>query len=259
MGLCKCRKVTNLFCFECRKNVCETCMVTDHPTCVVRSYLEWLKDSDVRKVCVFCDESVGPNADNALRLTCYEFAHERCFAKYIESMPRRTAPAGYVCRSCKTPLFAVEQASPVALELRKTLTTKGLIPPTVAWTIEGVAKEALAEGATANTHGGQSAKVADGLGGWDTLEHDLDDAKMSLTSNSFNPEVPSSSTIPPMGISRPTRATVDMKDSVQAKLDMESMRSFLNIVNGVTPQDRRRRRRIGAVVLILVWVCYLLT
>ena len=30
MGLCKCREVTNLFCFEHRKNVCEKCLVSDH-------------------------------------------------------------------------------------------------------------------------------------------------------------------------------------------------------------------------------------
>ena len=32
MGLCKCplRKVTNLFCFEHRVNVCEHCMVNKH-------------------------------------------------------------------------------------------------------------------------------------------------------------------------------------------------------------------------------------
>ena len=33
MGLCKCpkRKVTNQFCFEHRVNVCEHCMVSNHP------------------------------------------------------------------------------------------------------------------------------------------------------------------------------------------------------------------------------------
>lgn len=30
MGLCKCRTVTTLFCFEHRRNVCERCVVTDH-------------------------------------------------------------------------------------------------------------------------------------------------------------------------------------------------------------------------------------
>lgn len=30
MGLCKCRNVTSLFCFQHRKNVCESCILTDH-------------------------------------------------------------------------------------------------------------------------------------------------------------------------------------------------------------------------------------
>ena len=30
MGLCKCRTVTNLFCFEHKKNVCEQCILPDH-------------------------------------------------------------------------------------------------------------------------------------------------------------------------------------------------------------------------------------
>lgn len=33
MGLCKCpkRRVTTLFCFEHRVNVCESCLVSAHP------------------------------------------------------------------------------------------------------------------------------------------------------------------------------------------------------------------------------------
>jgi len=31
MGLCKCRVVTNLFCFEHKTNVCEKCIVSTHP------------------------------------------------------------------------------------------------------------------------------------------------------------------------------------------------------------------------------------
>ena len=57
MGLCKCpkRKVTNQFCFEHRVNVCEHCMVANHATCIVKSYLQWLQDSDYNPNCLFCD------------------------------------------------------------------------------------------------------------------------------------------------------------------------------------------------------------
>ena len=45
MGLCKCpkRKVTNLFCFEHRVNVCEHCLVSNHPN--VSTYLSLLNSS----------------------------------------------------------------------------------------------------------------------------------------------------------------------------------------------------------------------
>lgn len=37
MGLCKCpkKKVTNLFCYEHRVNVCDYCMTENHPKVIV--------------------------------------------------------------------------------------------------------------------------------------------------------------------------------------------------------------------------------
>ncbi|KAB7499395.1 Zinc finger protein-like 1-like protein [Armadillidium nasatum] len=71
MGLCKCakKKVTNQFCFEHRVNVCEHCMVNDHPKCIVQSYLQWLNDSDYNPVCQLCQEDL--ELDECLRLVCY--------------------------------------------------------------------------------------------------------------------------------------------------------------------------------------------
>lgn len=91
MGLCKCpkRRVTNLFCFVHRVNVCEDCMVNSHatvsnlcsklhlicalyvywPQCVVQSYLKWLEDSDYDAVCVLCSNSL--HQGTVVRLICY--------------------------------------------------------------------------------------------------------------------------------------------------------------------------------------------
>ena len=40
MGLCKCpkKKVTNQFCYEHRVNVCEHCMVSNHPKVIYLRY-----------------------------------------------------------------------------------------------------------------------------------------------------------------------------------------------------------------------------
>nr|KAF6326062.1 zinc finger protein like 1 [Myotis myotis] len=71
MGLCKCpkRKVTNLFCFEHRVNVCEHCLVANHAKCIVQSYLQWLQDSDYSPNCRLCNTPLASR--ETTRLVCY--------------------------------------------------------------------------------------------------------------------------------------------------------------------------------------------
>ncbi len=82
MGLCKCerKKVTNLFCFEHRVNVCEFCLMSDHPKvrysfrflifqCIVKSYLHWLKDSDYASICGICAQELN-SGEECVRLMC---------------------------------------------------------------------------------------------------------------------------------------------------------------------------------------------
>uniref|UniRef100_A0A2K5PRJ0 Zinc finger protein-like 1 n=1 Tax=Cebus imitator TaxID=2715852 RepID=A0A2K5PRJ0_CEBIM len=71
MGLCKCpkRKVTNLFCFEHRVNVCEHCLVANHAKCIVQSYLQWLQDSDYNPNCRLCNIPLASR--ETTRLVCY--------------------------------------------------------------------------------------------------------------------------------------------------------------------------------------------
>ena len=106
MGLCKCRVVTNLFCFEHKTNVCEKCIIASHrrvrglavcarlPShahartrpaliarltlfsacsrdsrqCVVKSYLQWLQDSDYDATCTLCRKSL--QTGEVIRLSC---------------------------------------------------------------------------------------------------------------------------------------------------------------------------------------------
>ena len=75
MGLCKCRQVTNLFCFEHRKNVCLNCL-EDHPKCCVKSYLSWLQDSDYSLDCTVC--SLPLSQKECLRLECLDVFHLDC-------------------------------------------------------------------------------------------------------------------------------------------------------------------------------------
>uniref|UniRef100_A0A672ZJU8 Zinc finger protein-like 1 n=1 Tax=Sphaeramia orbicularis TaxID=375764 RepID=A0A672ZJU8_9TELE len=125
MGLCKCpkRKVTNLFCFEHRVNVCEHCLSpTTTRFCIVQSYLQWLQDSDYNPNCALCDHPL--NAQDTVRLVCYDVFHWSCLNDLSSRLPVHTAPAGYQCPSCQGPLFPPPNlASPIADVLREQLSS----------------------------------------------------------------------------------------------------------------------------------------
>lgn len=122
MGLCKCPKrlVTNQFCFEHRVNVCEHCMVTSHPNCIVQSYLQWLKDSDYVAACGLCGNALENS--ECVRLICYHVFHWACLNQRQGALPENTAPGGHTCPSCSHPIFPpVNLISPVADVLRSRL------------------------------------------------------------------------------------------------------------------------------------------
>ncbi|XP_041750056.1 zinc finger protein-like 1 [Coregonus clupeaformis] len=122
MGLCKCpkRKVTNLFCFEHRVNVCEHCLVSNHNKCIVQSYLQWLQDSDYNPNCRLCNNPLI--SQDTVRLVCYDVFHWSCLHDLAARLPLHTAPAGYQCPSCQGPVFPPSNlASPIADMLREQL------------------------------------------------------------------------------------------------------------------------------------------
>nr|CAG4644187.1 EOG090X0ASS [Lepidurus arcticus] len=132
MGLCKCpkKKVTNQFCFEHRVNVCEYCMVSNHPKCVVQSYLQWLKDSDYSPVCELCSGEL--NNEECIRLTCYHVYHINCLDSWARQLPPNTAPAGFSCPTCGTGIFPpANMVSPVVDALRNILSRR-------SWAREGL-------------------------------------------------------------------------------------------------------------------------
>ncbi|XP_033927737.1 zinc finger protein-like 1 [Melopsittacus undulatus] len=122
MGLCKCpkRRVTNLFCFEHRVNVCESCLVSAHPKCIVQSYLQWLQDSDYSPDCALCGTAL--QGRDTVRLVCYDVFHWSCLSARARALPARTAPAGHLCPTCGGPLIPPPNLEgPLAAALRKRL------------------------------------------------------------------------------------------------------------------------------------------
>ncbi|XP_067877569.1 zinc finger protein-like 1 isoform X1 [Heterodontus francisci] len=124
MGLCKCpkRRVTTLFCYEHRVNVCEHCLISRHYKCVVMSYLQWLQDSDYNSNCCLCNTPLTD--EDTIRLVCYDIFHWSCLNKMAAQLPKNTAPAGYQCPICKGPVFPpANTVSPVASVLKEKLST----------------------------------------------------------------------------------------------------------------------------------------
>ncbi|KAI8921199.1 hypothetical protein DFJ77DRAFT_448956 [Powellomyces hirtus] len=117
MGLCSgCRRVTNLFCFNHRKNVCDQCMLTEHPQCVVKAYLKWLENSDFSYDCAVC--GTGLDKHPALRLCCLDVFHLECIRTYAEHQTR--------CPTCGTNLHpSPDNTTPTAKDVREKLKDAG--------------------------------------------------------------------------------------------------------------------------------------
>eukprot|EP00045_Choanoeca_perplexa_P005078 m.43315 g.43315 ORF g.43315 m.43315 type:complete len:279 (-) comp12916_c0_seq1:1400-2236(-) len=123
MGLCKCRVVTSLFCFQHTTNVCEKCMIESHPNCVVKTYLQWLNDTDFDPNCQLCKSSLDDGRET-IRLPCFDVFHWECLDKYAKAFPAHTAPAGFNCPVCRTQMIPpAHNVSPVAQQARKKLAT----------------------------------------------------------------------------------------------------------------------------------------
>jgi len=119
MGICKCRKRTDLFCFVHKKAVCEACICSDHQVCVVKSYFDWLSEPEYEQpVCGVCKGEV--DANNMVRFLCLDMFHPECIDVYASSLPANTAMAGYTCPTCDKPILpAPGNTSVLALEIRK--------------------------------------------------------------------------------------------------------------------------------------------
>ncbi|WZZ03125.1 hypothetical protein YC2023_089046 [Brassica napus] len=107
MVVCKCRKATKLYCFVHKVPVCGECICfPEHQTCVVRTYSEWVIDGEYdQPKCCQCQAAFDDGAGlQVTRLGCLHAIHTSCLVSLIKSFPPHTAPAGYVCPSCSTPL-----------------------------------------------------------------------------------------------------------------------------------------------------------
>ncbi|PUZ39527.1 hypothetical protein GQ55_9G321900 [Panicum hallii var. hallii] len=108
MVVCKCRKATRVYCFVHRVPVCGECICfPEHQLCVVKNYAEWVvnPDYDWPQHCSSCNSVLEAANEETTRLGCLHLMHTKCLISHIQSFPTQTAPAGYVCPSCSTPIW----------------------------------------------------------------------------------------------------------------------------------------------------------
>ncbi|KAK1276629.1 hypothetical protein QJS04_geneDACA001606 [Acorus gramineus] len=109
MVVCKCRKATKLYCFVHEVAVCGECIChPEHQICVVRSYAEWVIDGSYvwPSTCCLCQAALEDQSHSPMtRLGCLHLIHTNCLVSHIQSYPPQTAPTGYACPSCSSPIW----------------------------------------------------------------------------------------------------------------------------------------------------------
>ncbi|WOK92347.1 zinc finger protein-like [Canna indica] len=108
MVVCKCRKATRLYCFVHKVPVCGECICfPEHQICVVKKYSDWVVDGeyDWPPTCCLCNVALETGMDQTVRLGCLHLMHTQCLVSHIKSFSPQTAPAGYVCPACPSPIW----------------------------------------------------------------------------------------------------------------------------------------------------------
>ncbi|KAJ6809241.1 zinc finger protein-like 1-like protein [Iris pallida] len=107
MVVCKCRKATRIYCFVHKVPVCGECICfPEHQICVVKNYSDWVVNGEYNwpPTCSLCHVALEAGSDTT-RLGCLHVIHTNCLVSHIQSFPPQTAPAGYVCPACSSPMW----------------------------------------------------------------------------------------------------------------------------------------------------------
>ncbi|XP_042440685.1 uncharacterized protein LOC122026108 [Zingiber officinale] len=133
MVVCKCRKATRLYCFVHKVPVCGECICfSEHQICVVKKYSDWVVDGeyDWPPTCSFCNIALEEGRDQTTRLGCLHLMHTNCLVSHVKGYPPQTAPAGYVCPTCSTPVWPPisikDTGSHLHLKLKEAIIQSGL-------------------------------------------------------------------------------------------------------------------------------------
>ncbi|KAJ3673980.1 hypothetical protein LUZ60_005972 [Juncus effusus] len=108
MVVCKCRKATRQYCFVHKVGVCGECICfPEHQICVVNKYSDWVINGEYEwpPKCASCNSELEEGKNDTTRLGCLHVMHTKCLISHLQNFPPQTAPAGFICPSCSTPIW----------------------------------------------------------------------------------------------------------------------------------------------------------
>eukprot|EP01124_Arcella_intermedia_P012803 TRINITY_DN19181_c0_g1_i2.p1 TRINITY_DN19181_c0_g1~~TRINITY_DN19181_c0_g1_i2.p1 ORF type:complete len:276 (-),score=47.34 TRINITY_DN19181_c0_g1_i2:111-938(-) len=123
MGICKCRKRTDLFCYHCQKAVCYDCMVEEgHALSKIATYEDWLNNAtNPPPTCALSGRPINSTSES-IRFTNLKLYHLEAINEYGSSKPKSTALAGYTIPELRIPMVPpVEDQSKLAQQIREKL------------------------------------------------------------------------------------------------------------------------------------------
>jgi len=123
MGICKCRKRSELFCYHCEKAVCFDCITEpSHKLAKVTTYVEWLnKPDNPPPVCPLSNKPLTEK-DEVIRFMNMQIFLLEAINEYGSSLPNVTALAGFTIPGTEEPMVPPpEDHSKLAQQIREKL------------------------------------------------------------------------------------------------------------------------------------------
>jgi len=122
MGICKCRKKADLFCWHCQKTVCLDCITDEgHKLAYIGTYDDWLSHPNVPPAVCPLSMKILSEGDDVIRFMNLLFLVS-AIDDYGKSKPANTALAGFTIPGTDEPMVPPpEEQSKLAQQIRQKL------------------------------------------------------------------------------------------------------------------------------------------
>jgi hypothetical protein len=106
MGVCKCKKRTDLWCYKTVKPVCLDCIVdSEHQLTCVAPYVDWLNNPHEQDpICPLTQTKIN-DASNSIRFMNLQVFHLDAILNHCAQFPSNTAVAGFTIPGTEIPML----------------------------------------------------------------------------------------------------------------------------------------------------------